>query len=214
MDSIGFKIKPFAAALAGVFFVEWGASFCTYSPILVTGFARLADIAIIVGIAFFFNDSTKIAGMRTREIIPGFLRGIIWSALFGIIAAIAGAIIFLFGINPAALIHANLPARPWDCVLFFIVAGIIGPVAEELFFRGVCFGFFRKWGFWPAMIISTAAFVWAHHTRAGLPLPQLAGGIVFAVAYEKEKNITVPMVIHAVGNLAIFTIPVICAAMC
>ncbi|NOY69526.1 MAG: CPBP family intramembrane metalloprotease [Deltaproteobacteria bacterium] len=214
MDSIGFGLKPFAAAVAGVIFVEWAASFFTCDPVLVTGFARLADICIIAGLVFFFRNFAKIPGLRSHEILRGLWMGCLWSVIFGIIVAMAGVVLFLIGINPAALVHANLPSRPWELVLFLVIAGIIGPAAEELFFRGVVFGFLRKWGFWPAMIISMAAFVWAHHTRAGIPLPQLAGGIVFACAYEREKNILVPMVIHCAGNLAIFTIPVICAAMC
>lgn len=214
MDSIGFGLKPFAAAVAGIFVVEKAASFFTCDPVLITGFARLVDIGLITWIAFFFRDFAKIPGLRGRQILPGIRMGCLWAALFGIIAAIAGIILFLIGINPAALVHANLPAQTWPRIRFLVIAGIIGPVAEELFFRSVVFGFLRKWGFWPAMIISTAAFVWAHHTRAGIPLPQLAGGIVFACAYEREKNIIVPMVIHCTGNLAIFTIPVIYAALC
>jgi membrane protease YdiL (CAAX protease family) len=32
------------------------------------------------------------------------------------------------------------------------------------------------------------------------------GGVVFALAYEKEKNLLVPIVIHISGNLAIFAL--------
>ena len=39
-----------------------------------------------------------------------------------------------------------------------------------------------------------------------LPLTQIVGGIVFAIAYEKEKNLMVPVTIHCLGNLAIFSL--------
>ncbi|MBW2341949.1 MAG: CPBP family intramembrane metalloprotease [Deltaproteobacteria bacterium] len=38
----------------------------------------------------------------------------------------------------------------------------------------------------------------------GIPLPQVVGGIVFAVAYEIEGSLMVPITIHVLGNLAIF----------
>jgi membrane protease YdiL (CAAX protease family) len=34
----------------------------------------------------------------------------------------------------------------------------------------------------------------------------MIGGILFAVSYEVEKNLLVPITIHSLGNLAIFTI--------
>jgi membrane protease YdiL (CAAX protease family) len=32
------------------------------------------------------------------------------------------------------------------------------------------------------------------------------GGIVFAIAYEKEKSLMVPVTIHCLGNMAIFSL--------
>jgi membrane protease YdiL (CAAX protease family) len=49
------------------------------------------------------------------------------------------------------------------------VGGIVAPVAEEVFFRG----------------------------------------ILFAAAYEIEKNLIVPITIHCLGNLAIFSLSLI-----
>ena len=37
----------------------------------------------------------------------------------------------------------------------------------------------------------------------------MIGGILFAVAYEMEKNLLVPITIHVLGNLAIFTLALI-----
>jgi len=42
-----------------------------------------------------------------------------------------------------------------------------------------------------------------------IPLPQIVGGILFAAAYEKEKNLMVPITIHVLGNMAIFSISLI-----
>jgi len=48
--------------------------------------------------------------------------------------------------------------------------------------------------------------VLAHPIFPGIPLPQVVVGIVFAVAYEIEGSLMVPITIHVLGNLAIFTL--------
>jgi len=55
-------------------------------------------------------------------------------------------------------------------------------------------------------MISTYLFVIAHQTGAGIPLPQLVGGIVFCISYEIEESLITPIIIHSLGNIALFTI--------
>ena len=90
--------------------------------------------------------------------------------------------------------------------MFFILGGFFAPLAEEIFFRGILYGFFRKWGISTAIIVSTLLFVLPHTSGHTLPITQIIGGILFAVSYEVEKNLLVPITIHSLGNLAIFTI--------
>ena len=59
---------------------------------------------------------------------------------------------------------------------FFVVGAIVAPVAEEVFFRGVLYGFFRRWGAFIAVVISTVLFVIAHPIGSGVPWQQIAGG--------------------------------------
>jgi len=40
-------------------------------------------------------------------------------------------------------------------------------------------------------------------------VPQIVGGIIFAIAYEKEGSLIVPITIHVLGNMAIFTLSLI-----
>jgi uncharacterized protein len=47
--------------------------------------------------------------------------------------------------------------------------------------------------------------VLVHPMDRSLPVTQIIGGLLFAVAYEVEGNLLVPITIHALGNLAIFT---------
>ena len=40
-------------------------------------------------------------------------------------------------------------------------------------------------------------------------ITQAIGGVVFAVSYELEKNLLVPITIHCLGNMAIFLLPLL-----
>jgi membrane protease YdiL (CAAX protease family) len=102
----------------------------------------------------------------------GLKRGLVWSAGFGIIVLLVSAALFAAGINPLTLIHTRLPAGRNEIILFFLIGGMISPVAEEIFFRGIIYRFFRRWGVFAAVAISTLAFVLAHPAGSGFPLPQ------------------------------------------
>jgi membrane protease YdiL (CAAX protease family) len=93
--------------------------------------------------------------------------------------------------------------------LLLLVGGLISPVAEEIFFRGIIYGYLRRWSTILAILGSTALFSMAHLMTTGVTFVQIIGGLVFAVAYEKEKNLLVPITIHVLGNMAIFTLTIL-----
>ena len=90
--------------------------------------------------------------------------------------------------------------------MFLLIGGVVSPITEEIVFRGILYGYLRQWGMLTAIFGSTVLFVLAHSIQGVFPLTQIVGGIVFAVAYERERNLLVPIVIHILGNLAIFSI--------
>jgi len=78
---------------------------------------------------------------------------------------------------------------------------IIGPVVEELFFRGYVYGFLRQaFGIPLSVVVSALAFAQMHGPWA---VPQLAGGIVFALAFEYSRNLWVPVGLHIGANSAV-----------
>lgn len=173
--------------------------------LLIQGTARIIDIALILMIVHFRGDGFPSIGLAPDRLFKGTVKGLIWSAGFGVITITGFSILFAAGINPFKLLHGNLPSEPVEIFLFFFVAALIAPIAEELFFRGILYGFFRRWGVVIAIMISTAIFV-AMHSFSGIPVTQIVGGILFSIAYEIEKNLMVPILIHVIGNTAIFSI--------
>lgn len=213
METDKIQIKTLAICLAAVIAVEAvlraGLRPETFHSMIFLGAVRLLDAGMIVMIVLIRERGLSAIGLSLTKTLSGLKRGLIWSAGFGLIAFLGFALIFAIGLNPLTLIHTQLPAKPGDILLFFIVGGFIGPVAEEVFFRGVLYGFCRRWGAPAAIILSTIAFVLAHPIFPAIPVTQMVGGILFAVAYEVEKNLIVPITIHALGNMAIFTLSLI-----
>ena len=175
-------------------------------PLLVVGAARVVETAALVAIICRLQPGGLAAvGLVKTTITRGLMRGLIWSGAFGLAAAAAGIALYLAGINPLGLFRSAISSDPKGLVLLLSVGALAAPIAEELFFRGILFGYMRRWGFLPALVLSTILFV-GLHPLSGLALPQTVGGIVFAAAYEVEKNLLVPTTIHVLGNAAIFSL--------
>lgn len=134
----------------------------------------------------------------------GFKTGFIWSVIFGSIALILYFSLNFAGINPLKYIKVVLPKNNLEIVLFFITAGLISPIAEELFFRGFIYVYFRKFNFFLGLILSTTLFALPHFQSSTFPIIPIIGGIVFALSYEHSKSLIAPIIIHVLGNLTIF----------
>ena len=175
-----------------------------FLPIVLLGIIRMVEIFLFLLIVLKIENSLSSIGLAKETIIPGIKRGTIWSLSFGLIVAVAFSIMFFSGIDPLKLIVSRLPQDQIELICFFLVVLIIAPVAEEIFFRGIIYGFFRRYGAVAAILLSTMVFAAFHLFGAGIPVTQIIGGLLFALSYEMEKNLLVPMVIHISGNLAIF----------
>ncbi len=213
METGKIQIKTLVICLAAVIAVEAvlraGLRPGVYNSIIVLGAVRFLQAGLIIIIVLIRERGLSSIGLSLTKTLPGLKRGLIWSAGFGLITLLGFALIFAIGLNPLTLIHTHLPAKPGDITLFFLVGGLIGPIAEEVFFRGILYGFCRRWGAPAAVILSTLAFVLAHPIFSALPVTQVVGGILFAVAYEVEKNLIVPITIHVSGNMAIFALSLV-----
>ena len=92
--------------------------------------------------------------------------------------------LFISGRNPLTMLRTPLPTDPIAIISLYIVGGLIGPVAEELCFRGIVFSFCRRWGVIIAVVASTAVFATLHSVH-GFPVIQVTGGLLFAVRMQQ-----------------------------
>jgi membrane protease YdiL (CAAX protease family) len=194
-----------AVILASEMLGWWIIELSDVVPLAVVGLIRMIQITAIGWLVVRQEGSLELIGWAPVLWMPGIKKGAVWSLAFGAVATVAMVALYISGQNPLPLVKSPLPPNMGDLLLFFAVGGLIAPVAEELCFRGIVYSFFRRWGILIALVASTAIFV-ALHTFQGLPVIQIVGGIVFAIAYETTGNLMVPITIHCLGNIAIFTL--------
>jgi len=88
--------------------------------------------------------------------------------------------------------------QPSHLVMFVFVAGLIGPIVEELVFRGFLYRAWREaWGWVWAAIASATVFGLFH----GIVVPQLLSGIVLVVAMRRTGSMRTNIYAHALFNL-------------
>lgn len=85
-------------------------------------------------------------------------------------------------------------------VWFFITGAVIAPIVEEIFFRGFLFqGFRQKYGWMPAVFLSSAIFGAAHLDPVSL-IPTFVLGCVLAYVYHRSNSVWPGILFHAAIN--------------
>jgi len=212
METNQVEIKILFVTIVTIVFIEALAGIVismSRDHLIILGATRLLEIIVMILIVSIWGKGASSLGLARSEMTSGFKKGLIWSAGFGTVTFFVFLIFFIAGTNPLTFIQADLPGKRSETILFFFIAGMVGPIAEELFFRGIIYGFLRRWGMLFALVLSTLIFVLAHPVIPWIPLSQIIGGIVFAVAYEVEGSLIAPITIHVLGNMAIFTVSLI-----
>jgi len=200
METDRIAVKPFAISFMALIALESGGillltAFPELPSMSVLLGLRMMEILIFFGIVSIWGGGLYSVGLTRDLFRSGLARGIIWSLIFGVVAA-----------GTFALIRVDLPEPLLQLLVFFITGTLIGPLAEEIFFRGILYGFLRRWGIITALIISNLLFVLMHPLSGSIPVPQIVGGIVFALAYEIKGELTAPLTIHILGNTALFSL--------
>lgn len=82
-----------------------------------------------------------------------------------------------------------------------IGAGILVPIAEEMYFRGALFTWFRaRFNFPLAMLASSFLFGLAHIDTAAVVASSFVFGLVAAYMFERQKTLWVPILMHITSN--------------
>ena len=82
-----------------------------------------------------------------------------------------------------------------------LFGGIVVPLAEEIFFRGMLYRWLRsRWSIRVATLVSSLIFALIHVELATI-IPAFLIGLVCAVSFERSRSLWTPFLIHCANNL-------------
>jgi len=89
----------------------------------------------------------------------------------------------------------------YGIVLMVVGVGILAPIAEELFFRGLLYDWFRqKTGVVGGMLISSLLFGLAHYDSLAVVGSSFVMGLAMAFAVEKTRSLWISIFMHVATN--------------
>ena len=121
-----------------------------------------------------------------------------------IVSARWAGLLSSFGLEqPARLDATNLfPSDPLGVILLLLAAVVIGPIAEEIIFRGILYSSMRdRWGRPIATLLSASIFGAVHFEFVWVLVPTLVLGAMLAWLFEATRSLKAPIVAHMIYNL-------------
>jgi len=202
---LGFGLYIAASVLVSMQFSEINLT--------VTALAILMNVLFIGGSAYVLGIRRGKITWASLGISPPIWKPIyfFWAfviavGLMPIRAAIGALIEFLVkgGFDSlqmrADLFDVGLDSWAGALIMIFGV-GILAPISEELFFRGLIYTWFRqRTGIWVSALLSSAWFALGHIDSLGVVVSSFMMGVVIAWVYERTKSLWLPIAIHVITN--------------
>lgn len=171
-------------------------------------FIWLAFVVVAVWVADHKGDGwvrEYHVSLKAVDVPLGIVAGVV--AQFVLVNAIAWPILKLSGKSADDLARpaqelADKAHGAGGALLFLLVVGVIAPVAEELFFRGLVFRAFEKrWNQWWALGLSSAFFGLTHFQLLQF-LPLTVAGAVFGYLVVRTGRLGPAIVAHMAFNIS------------
>ncbi len=86
-------------------------------------------------------------------------------------------------------------------LIMLLTVGILAPIAEELYFRGLIYNWFRqRWGVGLSVFVSSVWFAFGHFDSVGVMASGFVMGVALALAYEKTRSLWMAIAMHVFTN--------------
>ncbi len=216
------SIAFLAAVLVGIYFgsaklleILGDQEFLNTSTISNVSFSILYGIQVILmfGVVWFFAIFWRKARFKDLGLRYYSIAKTLWYSLILLIAIFVISFLYvfimssLFGIDaPASKMETLIKNRSISNIILLIVVAFIGPIIEEIFFRGFIYSAFKKnWGTNAALFLSSLLFAIVHLDLFSL-LPLMIIGWLLAYLFEKTKSLFPAIFLHAAYNLILILI--------
>ncbi len=171
------------------------------------------QVLLMLGTVWFFTLHRKKSRLRDLGIRYYSIGKTLWYTFISLIAIFIISFIYVFvmssvlGIEaPSSKIEILIKNRSISNTILLIVVAFIGPVVEEVFFRGFLYSAFKKnWGTLPALFLSAVLFS-VVHLQVYSFIPLFLIGWLLAYLFEKTRSLFPAIFLHAVYNLILILI--------
>ncbi len=176
-----------------------------FTPLGWTAIVRCLDILLFFVLFGILHVPLSAAGVR--RFIMGSVTGLVVSQILGSsFFLILHSIRWLWGVDLRVFLYSGVKVSG---LAPLAVLCLLGPFAEEIFFRGLCYTVIRAHTrVWVSVVLSAALFGATHFlgggTLSGVLVP-FVGGIVFALLYEFTGSLLAPFILHGLGNFVLFS---------
>lgn len=176
----------------------------TASMLVLDLFVIMAVVVLAAGKGKSIRSAFGLSMSRYSEAVSTGFRGYVavFPWLFLLLAVIVEASRRMGWKPPVEPIQQLLfqEQRPVVLGMTIVLACVIGPIAEELFFRGVLYGALRqRLSRLFAILVSGAMFSLLHTNMIGF-LPIMLLGCLLAYLYERTGSLASPLAVHIVHN--------------
>ena len=171
------------------------------------------QVLLMMGTVWFFALYRRKAGLRDLGLRYYSIGKTLWYTFISLIAIFIISFVYVYVMNsvlgieaPASKIEVLVRNRSISNTVLLVVVAFIGPVTEEVFFRGFLYSAFKKsWGVLPALFISSILFS-VVHLQVYSFLPLFIIGWLLAYLFEKTRSLFPAIFLHAVYNLILILI--------
>ncbi len=172
------------------------------SDLLLSTLSKVALPAVGIGLMLFAAKKRRLSfaedlGLRAPRPVVALAFLLLWVGLIALEEVLTRSL-------------EGTQAKPWPAYPACIVAlrvlalGVLGPIAEELAFRGLLFGLLRRTRLGVVGAIVVAAAVWSlvHFQYAPILLLIIfIDGLALGFARHLSRSLYLPIAMHVLGNL-------------
>jgi len=107
------------------------------------------------------------------------------------------------GITQRSLVIGRSYSFSWvKLFLTFLSMGVLAPISEELYFRGLIHSWLQsRFGLGLRIVLSSLIFGLAHLPAVATAVSDFILGLICAVAYERSRSIWLPVALHVIHNV-------------
>lgn len=171
-------------------------------------------LAYIVAAAVVWKRAKQILGKTADAMKLSHLKrepkmNYVLLSLMTVGAAVGLNLLFaLIGITEQSAAYQDVVVKQYagTFVLGFICFGLISPIAEELLFRGILYGYLRHFGGIKMGILLSAILFGMYHGNAVQTMYAFLFGCLIAYGYEYFGDFKIAVIIHMAANIIAYTL--------